>query len=235
MKIHALINDSFVDLGTIKGWAKKREHTITTTAVYRNENFPKVHDLDMLIILGGYMGAYEEEKYPWLKYEKAFIKKVIKSGKVVLGICLGAQIIAEVIGGKVFPHKHQEIGWWQVNFKKEIENIPFFKNLPQKIKVFQYHGDTYELPNEAICLAENKACKNQMFIYNDRVVGLQFHPEFNEKKLKEIASFYDENKIKSGKFVQKPEEFLGKIQNHKATNKFLYKLLDNMEEIAVEL
>jgi len=228
LKIHALINYSIADLGTIEEWANDEGHTITTSNAYENDTYPELHDLDMLIILGGIMGAYEEDKFPWLISEKKFIKKAIEANKIVLGICLGAQLIADVLGGKALPHTHQEIGWWKVKFNSESQNTPIFKNLPKELEVFQFHGDTYELPNEAVCIAGNTACKNQAFIYKDRVVGLQFHPEFNEEKLQEIVSIHGDE-VKPGGFVQLPEEFLGKTHYHKTVYRFLYSLLNNIE------
>lgn len=233
MNVHAVINDPLVNLGTIEEWALTRGHRITTTAAYNKERYPEVEEFDMLIILGGRMGAYEETEYPWLRIEKSFIKKIIESNKPVLGICLGAQLIAEVIGGKVSPHKYLEIGWWKVNFKKGVENIPLFKNLPNEIKAFQYHKDSFELPDEAICLAENQACKNQAFIYKDNVVGIQFHLEFDEGKIQRIGALFNESKITPGIFVQKPKEFLNKREYNKQSKNFLYKLLDNIVDLSV--
>ncbi|GAB3790739.1 type 1 glutamine amidotransferase [Virgibacillus kimchii] len=229
MRIHALINYSIADLGMIDDWAKENNYTITTTKVYESSNFPNLHEFDLLIVLGGVAGSYEEEKYPWLKNEKNFIKEAINRNKAILGICLGAQLIAEVLGGKVYPHTYNEIGWWPIRFYKEVEDVPLFSGLKRELYFFQYHGDVFELPEDVkgiVPLAENDATKNQAYVYKDRVVGLQFHPEFNEEKLEEIVSIF-ENEIRPGPYTQMPKDFLGQIECVEEARKFLYSLLDN--------
>ncbi|MGM8364485.1 type 1 glutamine amidotransferase [Virgibacillus sp. W0181] len=229
MRIHALINYSVADLGTIGDWAKEKGYSIRTTHVSTERKFSEIDSFDMLIILGGIMGAYEESQYPWLIEEKEFILRAIRSEKMVLGICLGAQMIADVLGGKAYPHEHYEIGWWEVRFDEKINRIPLFKNLPRKVTFFQYHGDTYELPGDAEWLAGSDGCKNQAFLYGDRVIGLQFHPEFSEKKLQEIVKL-NGDEIKEGTYSQLPDQFLGQEEYALKAKQFLFQLLDNMEE-----
>lgn len=230
MNIHALVNYSVADLGTILEWIEKKGHQVTTTNVYENTNFPDVVDFDMLIILGGMMGAYEEEEYPWLINEKQFIIETIEANKAVLGICLGSQLIAEVLGGKVYPHQHEEIGWWPVTFFDKVDEYDIFQGLSKKLPFFQYHSDTFDLPNGAVRLAESEATKNQAYIYKDRVVGLQFHPEFSEGKIKKIVELFGK-KISPGPYTQSPEEFLKEKENFTNAKKFLFRLLDNFEKI----
>lgn len=229
LRVHALINYSVADLGMINEWIESKGHIVTATAVYRNEKFPDMDAFDLLIILGGVMGAYEEAEHPWLRNEKQFILEAIKCNKVILGICLGAQLIAEVLGGKVYPHKHHEIGWWPVHFTHEIKDIDLFNGVPKQLPLFQYHGDTFDLPDGAIRLASSEATKNQAFIYNDRILGLQFHPEFSEEKLQEIVHLHGDN-IKPGPYTQLPEEFLGQSRNVEEAREFLFRLLDNLEQ-----
>lgn len=229
MRIHALINYSIVDLGTIQTWADNKGHTITTTNVYENQQFPDLDQFDLLIILGGLMSAYEEEKHPWIKMEKQFIKKAIDAGKGVLGVCLGAQMIADTIGSKTYPQGHLELGWWDVQFTESIKDIPVFKGLPTDLKLFQFHSDTYQLPPDATHLAKSKGCENQAFIYGDRVVGLQFHPEFTEAKIQEMVDLI-EAEMADGPYAQHPEEFLGREDDLQKAQAFLFTLLDNLEK-----
>lgn len=228
LRIHAFINYSIADLGMINEWTVNRGHTVTTTAVYETSELPGMDDFDLLIVLGGVMGAYEEEENPWLRLEKKFISEAIKNNKAILGICLGAQLIAEVLGGTVYPHSHQEIGWWSVHFLDKAKDYKLFEGLPQKLPFFQYHGDTFDLPESATRLAESEATRNQAFIYKENVVGLQFHPEFSDKKLKEIVLQHGDE-IESGDYIQLPNEFLGMDSNVKGAKNFLFKLLDNFE------
>ena len=119
MNIHYLQHVPFEDLGSIKNWAKIRGHRVTATRFYRAEPLPFLDELDWLIIMGGPMNIYEEDKYPWLGHEKRFIEEVIKTDKVVLGICLGAQLIADVLGVRIYENIHKEIGWFPIQLTSE--------------------------------------------------------------------------------------------------------------------
>jgi GMP synthase-like glutamine amidotransferase len=120
------------------------------------------------------MGANDEDKLPWLRDEKRFIEEAIASGKSVLGICLGAQLIACALGASVHPATESEIGWFPVaSMPKSAGAFSF----PENIEVFHWHGDTFDLPNQAIHLAKSTACQNQAFQVGSRVIGLQFHLE----------------------------------------------------------
>lgn len=233
MRIHALINYSMANLGTIEEWTKEKGFQITTTKVYETTKFPSADEFDLLIILGGTMGAYEEEDNPWLRQEKKFISSVIKQNKAVLGICLGAQLIAETIGGKVYPHVHEEIGWWDVHFSENVKNYDLFEGLSEQLSLFQYHGDTFDLPTDAVWLAASEASKNQAFIYKDNVLGLQFHPEFSKAQLENIVSKHGED-ITPGPYTQMPKEFLTKTNNFAQAKEFLFTLLDNFSKKILE-
>jgi GMP synthase-like glutamine amidotransferase len=106
VKIHCIQHVEFETLGTISEWIEKRKHYLSTTRLHENEYFPKMEDLDLLIIMGGPMNIYEHEKYPWLGEEKKFIKEVISAGKAVIGICLGAQLIADILKAEVFKNDY---------------------------------------------------------------------------------------------------------------------------------
>ncbi len=139
-----------------------------------------------IIVLGGYMGAYEEDKYPYLSYEFELMEEALKKKIPLLGICLGAQMLAKVLGAKVFPgEKGKEIGWMKV-FKEEEH--PFFEKFPKTIKVFQWHGDTFELPYRAKRVFSSEKYENQGFIY-ENMVGFQFHLEVD----KELALLWKES------------------------------------------
>ena len=122
------------------------------------------------------MGIYDEEEYPWLKREKLFLSKVIQTEKPVLGICLGAQLVADVLGAAVRGNKDKEIGWFPVSRAEDVpENLHDI--LPHTQTVFHWHGDTFDLPPHSVRLYSSEACRNQGFVYKDRVVALQFHLE----------------------------------------------------------
>ena len=115
MRIHSLEHEPFEGLANIEVWAKSRGYSISRTLLFNNEELPDISDFDWLVIMGGSMNIYEEEKYPWLREEKDFIAEAIAAKKIVLGVCLGSQLAADVLGGRVSRNKYKEIGWFPVS------------------------------------------------------------------------------------------------------------------------
>jgi GMP synthase (glutamine-hydrolysing) len=172
MKLHYLQHVPFEGLGMIKDWANARNAELSRTRLFADEKLPAVDTFDWLVVMGGPMGIHDHGGHPWLVAEKEFIKQAINAGKTVLGICLGAQLIADVLGAKVYAGPQKEIGWFPI---QRAANAP--ELLPEELTVFHWHGDTFDLPAGATRLASSAACANQGFIYSGRVVGLQFHME----------------------------------------------------------
>jgi GMP synthase-like glutamine amidotransferase len=177
MNIHYLRHVEFEGLGCIKEWAKVPGNRLTATKFYEDNKLPFVELFDLLIVMGGPMGVYDESQYPWMKKEKELIAKAIDKNKKVLGICLGAQLIADVLGAKVYKNKEKEIGWLPVELTEEGKSNGLFSDFQQHSTVFQWHGDTFDIPSGAKRIATSEACENQGFIYGDNVVALQFHLE----------------------------------------------------------
>ncbi len=136
-----------------------------------------------IVILGGPMNVYEEDPYPFLRKEDLFIKEAIQRGKSILGICLGAQLIAKALGAKVFKAPLKEVGWYDVTLTKIGLQDPFFSNLPKKFAVFQWHEDTFEIPRGAQLIATSDPVPHQAFRYGDNVYGLQFHLEVTKEMI----------------------------------------------------
>ena len=128
IKVHFLQHVQYEGLGSIADWIHGNSYDLTVTQLFNDQSLPDPGDIDFLIIMGGPMGIYQEDKYPWLKKEKLFIEQAIKKNKKVLGICLGAQLIADVLGSKVFPNKYQEIGWFPVRLTDDSKNSKLFNN-----------------------------------------------------------------------------------------------------------
>ncbi|PNZ29206.1 putative glutamine amidotransferase class-I [Staphylococcus petrasii] len=146
-----------------------------------NYRLPNVADIDLLIILGGPMSVNDDIE--WLSQEKNLIKSMIEYNKPILGICLGAQSIASVLGSTIFQNKEgKEVGFGEI--QKATNQYDF---LPEKLDVLHWHGETFNLPEGATRLYRSEYCENQAFIYNDNVIGLQFHMETTEKTLKDIV------------------------------------------------
>jgi len=228
MNIHYLQHEPFEDLAAIFDWADKPTNKITCTKLYEKHTLPPIENIDLLIIMGGSMGVYEEDKYAWLKEEKKFIEKAIRSNKKVLGICLGSQLIAEVLGSKVYKNKEKEIGWFEIELVEQAMSNKYFKSFPSSLKVFHWHGDTFDLPKGALHIAQSKACLNQAFTYGDNVVALQFHIEATEKSIKELA-FNCREEIVEAPYIQKETEVMDNMYRTKEMNKLMFDILDNMK------
>src|SRR5262245_56341339 len=141
-----------------------------------------------LIVLGGPMGAYEQEKYPFLRAESALIEKAIAAGRPVLGICLGAQLSAQVLGARVFPAERRELGWAPVTPTADGRDDPLFLGGDSSLTVFHLHADTYELPPDATNVASSALYEQQAFRWGDLVYGFQFHLEFTETVIGRLAT-----------------------------------------------
>ncbi len=225
-RIHCLQHAPGEGPANIEVWARERGHDFSVTHVYRDP-FPKMEDFDLLIVLGGAMGAYEEAKHPWLVSEKAFLKQVISSQKKILGICLGAQILAEVNGGKVYPGEFLELGWYEVEFTEAAKQEPLFAGFPPRFTAFHWHGDTFEMPTGAIRLAESQVYLNQGFKIGTNQLALQFHPEVNEDLLLHwVESSKDD--WPEGRFVQRMHEILHQAERIERTYRILGSILDRL-------
>jgi GMP synthase-like glutamine amidotransferase len=224
MNIHYLKHVPFEGLGFIDNWVRNPEHKVTATKFYEDHKLPFVDICDMLIVMGGPMSVGDDHIYPWLKEEKKFIEKAIVKGKKVVGICLGAQLIAEVLGAKVYPNKEKEIGWFPVKFMPE--NSGLLKDFPQTETVLHWHGDTFELPQNSRHIAKSDACRNQGFTYKDHVVGLQFHMEMTPDSLNVmIENCKDE--LKQSTYVQS-EDQIRSVNYFESNNKLIDQLLNSL-------
>ena len=202
MKIHFLIHLPFENTGIIRSWAEDRGYFFSETRLYKGESVPVSCDFDLLIVMGGTMNIYEDDEYPWLIEEKRFIKSAIDSGKKVLGICLGGQLIASVLGAEVTKNKEPEIGWFEVEKCFEGGNDLLCSLLPEKFVAFHWHGDTFEIPVGAARIFKSSACANQAFIYDGNVLGLQFHPEVTDINVRNLVENCSDD-IKEGfDFIQ---------------------------------
>ncbi|MFC1555471.1 type 1 glutamine amidotransferase [candidate division KSB1 bacterium] len=208
MRIMVLQHGTVDDHVVIEDWANDMEHDFERRHLLNGDTLPGFDDFDWLIILGGLMDTHETGKYPWLANEKALIKSAIDSGKIVLGICLGAQLVAEALGAKVYQGEHKEIGWRTLKLSPEAKQSEIFGSFPEWFSAFQWHDYTFDLPEGAIRIAENDAYQNQGFEYDGgRVIGIQFHPEFTEKCIGSLVRTFAD-KMGEGPHVQPKEEIL---------------------------
>ena len=223
MRAHYLQHVPYEGLGSIAPWLKSAGYQITATKFYESTSLPSLEKFDLLIILGGPMSVNDDDRFPWLRTEKQFIRQSIESGKAVLGICLGAQLIASALGESVYPNRRKEIGWFP------IEGIPSqqkttFRFAPS-VEVFHWHGDTFDLPEGAVLLARSEACENQAFQLGQNVIGLQFHLETTPESVQALVTHCREE-LSPLKFVQPEAVILDQAPDkYQAINDLMAKLL----------
>jgi len=227
LKILCFQHVPFEGLDSIANWCDLHGHEVTYTRFFVQETIPPVTDFDWLIIMGGPMGVYDESEFPWLAREKAAIQTAIAHNKTVLGICLGAQLIADVLGAKVSRNPEKEIGWFNISLTEAGKQLPFFKDTSPVFEVFHWHGDTFELPTGAQHLAFSEACTNQAFLYQDRVLGLQFHFEVTDKGVRSMLEHGQEELI-SAPYIQEENDILSNTSSIPGNNQRMFRILDHL-------
>ncbi|HEX2976038.1 MAG TPA: type 1 glutamine amidotransferase [Bacteroidales bacterium] len=228
--MHVLQHSPINTLGTIEEYAKIKNHRLESTRFYEIKTPPELDSFDLLIIMGGPMGIYDYEENPWLRDEKAFIKQAVEAGKPILGICLGAQLLADILGARVYENKCMEMGWFPVRASGGGNKPEFLEGLPDEIMGFHWHSRTFDLPAGAVHLYESEGCKNQGFIYNGRVVALQFHPEVNEERIISLIERFGEG-MGNGPCVQEKKEMLRQEEYLGGTKEFMFFILDKFEKM----
>ncbi len=208
MNIHYLQHVPFEGLGSIESVLRERGHCVSATRLYQGEKLPPLKELDWLIVLGGPMSVFAETEYAWLSAEKKFIEKAVRAEKKILGICLGAQLIADVLGAGVYANRYREIGWFMLERSIDAASTFLASALPDRIEVFHWHGDTFDIPQSAVRIGSSKACRNQGFVYGQRVVALQFHLETTPQSMDElITNCKDE--LDNSRYVQSARQMAG--------------------------
>lgn len=178
------------------------------------------------------MNIYDIQQYPWLSTEKIFLKKAINADKKILGICLGAQIIADTLGGSVMPNPLKEIGWFPVRLTRECAAHTLLSGIPEMFTPFHWHGNTFPIPPGATRIAYSNACNNQGFIFDNRIVGLQFHLETTPDSLNALlTNCADELQV--DEYVQDSIELqAGTVKNSTQANAIMEKLFCNLSGVA---
>lgn len=229
LRIHYLQHVPFEGLGSIGPTLRERGHELTGTRLFEEQQLPSVDHIDWLIVMGGPMGANDDDRFPWLASEKSLIYDAIDSGKVVLGICLGAQLIASVLGAKVYKNQYREIGWFPIERAPESMATILGDALPIKIEAFHWHSDTFDLPKKAILLASSEACRNQGFVLENRVVGLQFHLETTPDSARELIKNC-RGELNLSKYVQSETDLFTTESRFSNINKVMSSVLSRLEE-----
>ncbi|MBP7053509.1 MAG: type 1 glutamine amidotransferase [Phycisphaerae bacterium] len=227
MRVHYLQHVPFEDAANIAVWAESRNHIVTRTRLYENEPLPEIDDIGLLAIMGGPMNVYQYRNHPWLKREKAFIERAVARGVSILGVCLGAQLLADVLGAKVTQNPHVEIGWFPVRLTAEARDSDLFHGLPTEFHAFHWHGDTFDIPPGARRLAQSEACPNQAFEYSGRAVGLQCHLEYTADSIHSMLA-HCACELTDAPFIQSREQILARFDQVERTRELLFTLLDSI-------
>lgn len=172
-------------LGTLNPLLKSEKFRVRYINFHRTPEIrPTIDKYNGLVILGGHMGVYEAERYKHIKVEMELIEQALKKQIPILGICLGAQILAHVLGANVRKHTEKEIGWCDVHLTAEGKKDRLLEHFKPHEKIFQMHGDTFDIPKTAVHLAKSQICEGQAFCYKDKAYGLQFHLEVDGPMIK---------------------------------------------------
>lgn len=227
MRWHCLQHVPFEGPAYLATWVQHKGYVLTSTELWKEAAFPQTEEYDGLFILGGPMNVYDDKKYSWLAAEKEFIARAISERKSILGVCLGAQLLAVVLGGSVTEMFDKEIGWFPVDLTAAGRDSILFRDFPDLFMAFHWHGDCFSIPPRAIHVARSDACEEQAFVYENHVVGLQFHLESNEESIAAMIQHCGDD-LCCGRYIQDPysiEDCAGCLP---AAHRIVAKLLDNL-------
>jgi GMP synthase-like glutamine amidotransferase len=227
MKIHCFKHVPFEGIGCIATWAETHNFQLSYTLLYEPHLLPSTSDFDLLVIMGGPMSVLDEDVFPWLKAEKEFVRVSMREGKKILGICLGAQMIANALGKPIYKNSVKEIGWFPVNFTKEARSSKLFADFPESATVFHWHGETFDLPDQSVLLCSSDGCRNQGFMIGNQVVGLQFHLEETSSSLAEITESC-RSELVEGPYIQQESYFTNQSAFVNKANDLLFSILDRL-------
>lgn len=205
MQVAVLTHVDFENSAGIGQWAEARGHKLTVYKMHQGDQLPQVEGVDFLVVMGGPMNIYDHDMHPWLLEEKVFLRQAVQSGVPTIGVCLGAQLLADVLGARVFKNTEPEIGFYPVTLTAEARSLGLFASWPKTLETLHWHGDTFDIPSGAVPLGASKATANQGFVYQNRVIGLQFHMEATPQNWDALIDNCGEE-IVPGRFVQSADE-----------------------------
>lgn len=231
MQVFIFQHVEFEGPGAILPYLQSKGHEVHIVRLYAGDKIPHEDDVDFAILMGGPMSVLDEARYPYFMKEKELCRDMVQMGKPILGICLGAQMIACAFGAAIKKNPEKEIGWYPITLNEKFSRE---LHLPSSINVFHWHGETFNIPDVAEPFASSQACKNQAFMLGS-AIALQFHLEATLDSMESMlnnGSKEIESSVAQGcKFVQNADEIRKfSKQNKDIANDVLAKILDYMLE-----
>lgn len=205
MRVQILQHVPFEGIGSMAPWLAARGAEVSRTRFFEDPALPRPEGLDLVIVMGGPMSANDEAELSWLAPEKRFIRRAVEAGAAVLGVCLGAQLLASAFGARVYRNRFKEIGWFPITAVPGPAGTFAF---PAECPAFHWHGETFDLPAGAVHLARSTACEHQAFQIGDRALGLQFHLETTPESLKGMTAHCADELVPGQPYIQGAAEML---------------------------
>lgn len=230
MRLHYLQHVPFEGLGSIGDWADERGLQVSATRMYAGDPLPVANEFELLLVLGGPMGVRDRDCLPWLDAEIEWLAEAVAAERPVLGLCLGAQLIACAAGADVYKASDREIGWFPVDRTTGNQAGPL-DCLPDRLMAFHWHGDTFDIPPGGSLLAASEGCAHQAFGIGERILGLQFHLETTMGVAEALVRNCPED-LSPGPWVQTREEILhgGRFDD---ANRLMVRVLDQWVDACV--
>lgn len=224
--VHCIQHSERVRPLTVAEWATERGVDLRIVRVDMLGALPPVPLVERLVVLGGAMNTDQADEHPWIELEREWLREVVQQGRAkVLGICLGSQLLAEALGGRVERADVPEIGWQRIERTVEGTDDPVFSALPDAFDAMEWHGDAWTLPPGATLVATSRGCATQAFSWGEQVHAVQFHPEFTHERTRELSETTTDDLTRGG-FVQSPDEFLADPERFARMRELCFTLLD---------
>lgn len=223
--IHYILHAQFEKIGIIEDWAQRHRYVLTGSCPFEGQPLPDVSEFDILIVMGGPQSSVHLDRFPYLQDEILMISKAIAYHKIVIGFCLGAQLIGEALGAKASRSPEKEVGIFPIELTKEGKSDPIFAGFSDTFEVFHWHNDMPGLPKDAVVLAQSEGCPRQIIRFGKWTYGFQCHLETTIANAKEMIANCGED-LKTGRFIQTAEQILQ--ADFPRINHRLITLLDRM-------